>query len=122
MKPNLFCKTSQIVVEIFQRLAKEFGTFRVSLPTKENLKFGEESSMDLMFLESEAVLHLVDIGNRFSANTLLNSQGANFRQTVKRSWLEFVMDWCLMYSAYPNRLRTDHGSIFTSLKSVNSRI
>lgn len=59
------CNTCQYFVKVSIR-------FRVSLPTEENFKFGEKLSMDLVFLDGKAVLHLVYTANRFSAATFLD--------------------------------------------------
>lgn len=51
--------------------------------------------------------------NRFFAATLLDSNGATYGQSVEAIWLAFLDAWCTMYTG-PDRLCTDHGSVFTS--------
>ena len=88
--------------------------FKVSLPSMEDVKFGEEASMDLMFLDGEAVLHIIDTATRFSASAFLDAHGSSYDQSVDEIWLAFLEIWCTLYTGYPNRLRVDQGSAFTS--------
>ena len=97
-----------------QRFTSPPVRFKASLPTEEDLVFGDELSIDLMFLDGKAVLHIVDTATRFSAATFLDSHGEKYGQSVEGIWLAFVMTWATMYTGYPNRLRTDQGSVFTS--------
>lgn len=46
--------------------------FKVTLPTEEELIFGVELCMYLMFLHGKAVLHVVDIATRISRATFLD--------------------------------------------------
>lgn len=100
--------------EACQRFSQAPVRFKVTLPSEENLVFGDELSIDIMFLEGKAVLHIVDTATRFSAATFLDAHGVTYGQSVNGIWLAFVMTWCLVYTGYPNRLRTDQGSAFTS--------
>lgn len=86
--------------------------FKVSLPTEESLTFGQKLSMYLMFLDGKAFLHVVDTSTHFSAATFRDAHGDSYGQSVNGVWLAFVMIRCTIYSGYPNRLRTDQGSIF----------
>ncbi len=97
-----------------QRYSSPPLRFKASIPDESELVFGDELSIDLMFLDSKAVLHIVDTATRFSAATFLDSHGETYGQSVDGIWLAFCMTWCTMYTGYPNRLRTDQGSVFTS--------
>ncbi len=100
--------------ETCQRFAPPPIRFKVTLPTEDELVFGDELSIDLMWIDGKATLHIIDTATRFSAATFLDSHGENFGQSVEGVWMAFVNTWCLMYTGYPNRLRTDQGSVFTS--------
>jgi transposase InsO family protein len=100
--------------ETCQRLGPKPIQFKVSLPKEEDLIFGEELSIDLMFLGGKAVLHIVDTATRFSAATFLDSHTATYGQSVEGVWLALIETWFTLYTGYPNRLRTDAGSIFSS--------
>ena len=50
-----------------QRLGLQPSRFKTALPTLQEVKFGEEISMDLMFIEGRAILHIVDTATRFSS-------------------------------------------------------
>lgn len=49
---------------------------------------------------------------RLSTATFVDFHGKNFGGTVEKIWLAFSMPWFLMYTAYPNRLRTNQGSVY----------
>ncbi len=97
-----------------QRFSAPPVRFKVTLPTEESLVFGDELSLDLMWIDGKAVLHIVDTATRFSAATFLDSNGSTYGQSVEGVWMAFTHTWCTMYTGYPNRMRTDQGSIFTS--------
>lgn len=86
----------------------------MSLPNIDDLKFGDDLSLDHMFLEENAVLHIVDMATHFSAATFLDSHGPAFGQLVVGIWLAFVETWRTAYPGFPNRFRTDQGSALTS--------
>ena len=73
----------------------------------EDAKFGDELSMDLMFLNGKAVLHIIDTATRFSAATFLDAHGSSYGQSVDGIWLAFSETWYTLYTGYPNRLRVD---------------
>ena len=52
--------------------------FSVSLPDEKDLVFGKEVSVDLMFIDGKALLHVVDTATRFSSATFLDSSGQNY--------------------------------------------
>lgn len=68
-----------------------------------------------MFLDGKAVLHIIDTVTRFLAATFLDTYGAKFGQSVEGIWLVFVMTWCNIYTEYLNKLKTDQGSVLTSV-------
>lgn len=84
------------------------------VPTEDNFVFGEELSMDLMFLDCKEVLYIVDTATHLSSATFVDENGTNYGQSVQGVWIAFVMNWCTMYIGYQNLLSTDQGSILNS--------
>ena len=64
--------------------------FKVTLPTEEEIIFGDELSIDLMFLDGIAVLHIIYTAARFSAVTFLDAHTENYGQSVYGIWFAFV--------------------------------
>jgi transposase InsO family protein len=62
-----------------------------------------------MFLDGNAVLHIADTSTRFLAATFLDSHTAAFGV-----WIALIETWFTLYTGYPNILRIDAGSIFSS--------
>jgi transposase InsO family protein len=129
--PNLLKRarpddTNQETMQLLQQIASACETclqlgpkpirFKVSLPNMEDIVFGDELSIDLMFIDGQAVLHIVDTATRFSAATFLDSHNGSFGQSVKGVWLALIETRFTLYTGYPNRLRIDAGSIFASLR------
>ena len=81
--------------------------FRVSIPA-DDVKFNHEVAVDLMWLKGRPLLHIVDTHTRFQNAILLKGESA---QDV---WDAFVEGWASVYIGYPNRIRSDRGSVFTS--------
>jgi hypothetical protein len=80
----------------------------------DKLVFGDELSIDLMWIQGNAVLHVVDTTIRFSELTYLDKNGADYGQGVDGIWSALVDCWVATDSGYPNKLRTDAGSVFKS--------
>jgi hypothetical protein len=72
--------------------------------------------MDLMFINGKAVLHVIDSPTRFNATTFLDSHSKSYGQSSNGIWDAFIDIWCSIYAGYPDRLRIDSGSAFTSVK------
>jgi hypothetical protein len=100
--------------ETCQKLRPKPIRFKASLPKMEDIVFGDELSIDLMFIDGQAVLHVVDTATRFSSATFLDSHNGSFGHSVEGIWLAFIETWFTLYTGYPNRLRIDAGSIFAS--------
>jgi hypothetical protein len=109
--------TSSILREIVtacktcQRYGPKPARFKVSMPNMDYMVFGDDLSIDLMFIESIAILHIIDTATRFSGAIYLNNE---YGQSVEGVWTAFMKAWCSFYTGYPTRLRTDAGSIFVS--------
>ncbi len=77
-------ETNSETKEILEDIAKHCDTcqrftappvrFKVTLPTEEELVFGDELSIDLMWIDNQAVLHIVDTATRFSVATFLENK------------------------------------------------
>jgi transposase InsO family protein len=72
--------------------------------------------MDLMLINGKVVLHVIDSATRFNAATFLDSHLESFGQSSDGIWDAFIDIWCSIYTGYPDRLRIDSGSAFTSVK------
>lgn len=66
-----------------QRTPNATARFHASLPTEEGLIFEEELSIDFMFLDGKAFLHVVDTATCFSAVNFLGSTGPDCGLSVK---------------------------------------
>lgn len=69
--------------------------------------------------DGDAILHVVDTATRFSATTFLDRNGRNYSQSVKGAWTASIECWSSLCTGFPNRLRTDAGSIFTTRRWQN---
>ena len=96
------CKTCQTFSAPPQR-------FTVSLPPSE-IYFNRQVALDLMWIERRAVLHVVDTETHFNAAVFLK------KQTVEGVWDAFVSCWAAIYIGFPEKLRVDQGSAFTSVR------
>lgn len=70
-----------------QCFAKVHVRVRVSLPTQENLKFRDKSSMDLMFLGGKAILHLVNSPSHYTAAAFCISMFTT--QVLHKRYIEY---------------------------------
>lgn len=86
-----------------KRLSRGPVRLRVSLPSEGGHDFEDELPIEIMFLDGDEVLDIVDTATRFSAATFLDKYNATCSQSVKGIWLAFVVNWSLVYSAYPSR-------------------
>lgn len=88
-----------------QRIQLAPYRFRVSFGT-ENIRFNERVLMDVLFLNSKPVLHIVDEGTRFSAARLLPDYSTN---TI---WKTILECWAAVYTRLPNRMLVDQARCF----------
>ena len=63
-----------------------------------------------MWLEGKAILHVVDCQTHFNSASQLKGH------SVEDVWEAFVKCWSSLYTGYPNKLRVDAGSAFTSIR------
>lgn len=88
-----------------QRNAAEPHRFRVSLPN-EDCVFNRVVSMDIMFLDSKSVLHVVDRDTKFGAASFLLGQSAS------QVWQTFLNIWVSVYVGFPESVAIDQGPQF----------
>lgn len=93
--------------DMCQRNAGEPRRFRVALP-HDDIVFNRTVFLDLMFLKSKPVLHIVDMDTKFSAASFLE------RETTEELWKTFLVQWVLPYIGYPKKVKDDQGQHFTS--------
>lgn len=112
---NLDHDTLKILAKINKacHTCQKFGskpvTFKASLPPNKSV-FRDELSLNLQWIDGDAVLHVVDTVTKFSTATFLDQYG----HSTEGLWTAFVECWCTLYTGFPNSLRTDSGSAFTS--------
>ncbi len=112
---NLTPETRRVLEDIVarcdscQRMAPKPFVFQVSMP--DNIVFNHEILMDLMRIEPrphEPVVHILDLGTRFSAAQFLK------RRDLRRRWNGSVECWASFYVGFRNVIGHDQGSAFTS--------
>ncbi len=81
--------------------------FKVSAGS-ERITFNDVVSLDLMFLEGKAVLHVVDLQTRLNAAKFLKAQSVN------AVWSAFLQCWSNAYSGPARIIRVDQGSQLTA--------
>lgn len=89
-----------------QRFEPRPQSFQVSVPS--GIVFNQELALDLMFLDKIPVLHVVDTQTHFSSAVFLHSQ------STEAVWHAFLECWATLYTGYPDKMRVDQGSQFTS--------
>ena len=81
--------------------------FRATI-SPDNIIFNREVSMDLMWLNKRAVLHIVDTATSFQNATFIRSQSS------KELWNDFIECWASVYTGFPENIRLDRQSGFTA--------
>jgi hypothetical protein len=93
---------------------------KTTLPSGEELYFGSELSMDLMFINGKAVLHVIDSATRFNAATFIDLHSESHGQGSDGIWDAFIDIWCSIYTGYLDRFRVDSGSAFHEREMENA--
>lgn len=86
-----------------QRIRPAPTRFRVSFGT-ENARFNERIMMDIMYIDSSPVLHIVDEGTRFAVARFLPDM------STKTVWDTLLSCWASIYTGLPNRILVDQGT------------
>ena len=88
-----------------QRIQNAPLRFRVSFGA-ENVRFNERVFIDIMYIDSDTVLHTVDEGTRFGAARFLSDA------STKTIWKAIAEFWALIYTGLPDQMLVDQGSAF----------
>lgn len=91
-----------------QRLAKEPSRFRASLPS-DDLVFNRTVLIDIMFVDSLPVLHVVD-KDTFCSAACFSGDG----ETSEAVWNSDLRTWVYVYAGHPDAMHTDQGTQFQS--------
>ena len=83
-------------------------TFKATVPG--GIVFNRQVILDLMWIASKPVLHLIDADTRDSAATFLGGE------STEDVWNAFLTCWVSTYVSFPDSVKADHGSLFTSAK------
>lgn len=100
-------KEIQATCHTCQKYGKGPHRFRVSLPSGE-CTFNHEIAMDLLWIEGHPALHVVDMHTNFSAAVFLQEK------STASIWNAFILCWATAYIGYPDKMRLDQDSVFTS--------
>ena len=93
--------------DVCQRLSRAPSRFRVSLPM-ENVVFNRILCVEIMYLESNPVLHCVDRETKFNAATFLPDE------TTETAWQTYQRIWSLLYVGHTEHMHADQGPQFKS--------
>ena len=91
-----------------QRFTPKPQSFKVSFP--QDIMFNRELALDLMWIRVKPLLHVVDLGTHFSSAEFVNGR------SVEAVWLAFLLCWADVYTGWPDSMRGDQDSVFTSEK------
>ena len=91
-----------------QRVQNAPRRFRVSFGA-ENVRFNERILLDIMYINGNAILHIVDDGTHYSAARFLPDV------STKTIWKTILECWATIYTGLPNRMLVDQGSAFGPL-------
>lgn len=75
--------------QAFQSYVPSQMRFKVSLPSNDNLVLGSEPSIDHIFIDGKASLHVIDTAASFPASNLLNTYGETYGKYAEGIWLAF---------------------------------
>ncbi len=91
-----------------QRITNAPRRFKVTLGS-EHIKFNERIQMDLMYIDSKPILHIIDEGTKFSAAQFIPNK------EIGTIWDALIKCWAAVYTGLPNRILVDQGSEFGNL-------
>ena len=89
--------------DVFQRTQRAPKRFCVSVGS-EDARINKRTYMDIMYIESRPVRHLVDEATHF----LISSISSNV--SIQSLWDAIVSCWSSVYTGLPNTIMTDQGS------------
>lgn len=96
--------------QVFQTYSPGPISFSVRFP--DEAVSNKRIIMNLMYIDSTPVLHIVDAGTKFlAARFVPNVSTATIGET-------FVTIWINMYTGYPSHIHVDQGSAFNSIEWI----
>lgn len=93
--------------DICQRLARQPGRFRVTLPP-DDVVFNRTVLLDVMYLDRRPLLHIIDKDTLFSAACFLNGE------TVEAVWQAYLDSWVCRYIGHAEAMHIDAAPQFRS--------
>jgi hypothetical protein len=101
--------------QICEHSASKPRHFRLSIGT-DDIIFNHVVAVDVMYLQSKPLLHVVCEATHYQAARFLPSMSAD------DTWKAFVACWCQTYLGPPDYLRVDQGSNFVAKSFLTSAI
>lgn len=93
--------------DVCQRISRAPGRFRVALPPDE-IVFNRLVLIDLMFLDSRSVMHIVDRDTLFSAAAFTHGE------KLEELWQLYLETWVQPYVGHPQIMHVDQAPQFAS--------
>ena len=90
-----------------QTFARKPSTFQVSMPM-DDIFFYHEIEVDLFWIDSKAVLHIIDRGTRYSVAKFVEKVSA------EHLWNTIMDAWASLFTGFPQIISHDQGTYFTS--------
>ena len=85
-------------------------SFQIGNIDTNEIVFNKEIAMDIFWIEGTPVLHVIDLGTRYSAAQLLTKKPIDTDEV----WNAFLKCWVLVYAGMPEIMFCDQGKEFTS--------
>lgn len=115
-------KADTITMEILKDIVAHFKNcqhygaapirFKTSVSNKKDFVFPDEISVDPMFVNGRVVLHVIGAATKFSSATCLDADRSSYGRSTEAVWVALMKCCCTTYTGYPNRVRSDRGSVF----------
>ncbi len=67
----------------------------------DNITFNREIEVDVMFIDGDAVLHIIDRGTKYSVAKFMKNQ------TAEHTWVLIVELWISTFTSYPDIISAD---------------
>ena len=87
---------------------------RFTASINEGIVFNRVVILDLMWIHKRPLLHVIDKDTHYPAARFL------LEESVDQVWQTFLLCWVATYNSYPDSVKSDTGSVFTST-SWNAR-
>lgn len=93
--------------DVCQRVSRAPGRFRVALPP-DDVVFNRVVLLDIMYLESRSVLHIVDKDTSFNAAAFTRGE------RLEQLWQLYLDTWVHPYAGHPQTMHVDQAPQFSS--------